>query len=89
MAFLYGYTLKTTYFVFFYAYIVPHTVIVGFFSLIVQYWVSKYLLLRRHCRPPKMGGELSHAMTHMLELIPVIIFLGAFLFERDLYEGQV
>ena len=59
---------------------------VGFLAIFIQYWVNKYLLLRRHCRPPRLGGELSHSMSNMLELIPVLMFIGAFIFERDLYE---
>ena len=89
MAFRYGNTLKTIYFVCFYAYIIPHTVVVGLLAIFIQYWINKYLLLRRHCRPPRLGGELSHSMANMLELITVFMFAGAYAFESDLYNGQV
>ena len=85
MAFRYGNTLKTVYLVCFYVYILPHTVLLGVLCIFIQYWINKYVLLRRHSRPPRLGGQLSHAMRNMLELIPICMLAGAYLFEQDLY----
>lgn len=58
---------KTILLTFFYAPLVP----VGFFfslgAIIFEYWVSKYLLLRRHSWPKRLSGELSGIM---IQLIP-------------------
>lgn len=45
---------------------------IGFISMILQYWTDKYLLLRRHCKPPNLGKGLSNNLMNWLSL--AIIF---------------
>jgi hypothetical protein len=41
--------------------------------------------LRRSARPPMLGGALSHELRKHLEYVPILISLGALIFEYDLY----
>lgn len=47
----------------------PITAIVFF----VEYWIDKYILLRRNCRPPNIGKNLN---VVILKFIPIGIFLN-------------
>jgi hypothetical protein len=51
--------MKTFLLAMFYSPILPIVWPVTVLSLIAEYWVSKYLLLRRHSRPETMGNDLD------------------------------
>lgn len=63
---------KTILLTFFYAPLVPVGFIFSLCGIFFEYWVSKYLLLRRHSWPKRLSGELSAVM---IQVIPWAILL--------------
>jgi hypothetical protein len=59
MAKRYSFIMKTVLLAMFYAPMFPVAFPITLFSLILEYWVGKFVLLRRHCRPETMGKELD------------------------------
>lgn len=45
----------------FVAYICPNVIIWNMIIIFADYWLEKYLLLRRHSSPPPISGELFFA----------------------------
>ena len=60
--------MKTVLLSLMYAPLLPIGVLIGIVALGIQYWVSKYMLLRRHRRPVRLSDELDDVM---LRLIPI------------------
>lgn len=42
-------------------------------SFVVEYWVDKYILLRRHCRPETIGKYLD---SNIIKFIPIGVLLN-------------
>ena len=42
-------------------------------SFFIEYWVDKYILLRRNCRPPIIGKNLVNTISRF---IPIGVFLN-------------
>lgn len=57
---------KTILLTFCYGPLVPSGFLLSFVGLILEYWVSKYLLLRRHSWPQRLSGDLSALMIQIL-----------------------
>jgi uncharacterized membrane protein (GlpM family) len=55
-----------------YAPMLPVGLLIGLLGIGFDYWVSKYLLLRRYTRPSRLSASLSNSMMHF---IPVTVFL--------------
>lgn len=55
--------------------IIPLAYPVTAISFFIEYWVNKYVLLRRHSRPEKMGENLNRSM---LQFIPIGGLLNSF-----------
>jgi len=49
-----------------YAPLLPIGLAIGTAALILQYWASKYMLLRRHKRPVRLSDELDEIMLSLL-----------------------
>lgn len=65
---------KTVLLTFCYAPLVPLAFIFGAIAVFNEYWVFKYLLLRRHTWPKKLSGDLAKTMFN---IIPLSILLYA------------
>ncbi|OMJ81749.1 hypothetical protein SteCoe_17745 [Stentor coeruleus] len=74
MAQRYANYMKTLMIIFVFAPIFPIGLLIGFISMTIQYWTDKYLLLRRHSRPPKLGTGLS---DNMIKWMPILTILYA------------
>lgn len=74
MAQRYANYMKTLMIVFVFAPIFPIGLLIGFISMTIQYWTDKYLLLRRHSRPPQLGTGLS---DNMIKWMPILTILYA------------
>lgn len=66
--------IKTYMVTMFYSPLIPLVILIGVIALIVDYWVSKYMLLRIHARPKKHGVEM---FDNLLVWIPRGILLHA------------
>jgi len=51
-----------------YAPVLPFGLVIGFVGTLLQYWVNKYMLLRRHCRPVRLSDELDEVMLQFVPL---------------------
>lgn len=69
MAQRYANYMKTLLIVFVFAPIFPLGLFIGTFSMTLQYWTDKYLLLRRHARPPQLSSKLS---DNIMKWMPVL-----------------
>ncbi|CAK69146.1 unnamed protein product (macronuclear) [Paramecium tetraurelia] len=45
-------------------------------GLLLYYWIQKYLLLRRNCKPPFQSFHLNREMMNLFELSPIILAVG-------------
>lgn len=71
---------------FFYASLVPVISIICLFGVIYQYWLEKYLLLRRYKIPEEIGKEVAVAFTRFLPFCMFLYALGMFIFIGRLSE---
>jgi len=53
--------------------IIPIAYPIAAISFFVEYWVDKYILLRRLCRPENIGKNLNKTISRF---IPVGVFLN-------------
>jgi len=51
-----------------YAPVLPIGLLIGLAAVILQYWVNKYMLLRRHSRPVRLSDELDDMMLQFVAL---------------------
>jgi hypothetical protein len=51
-----------------YAPVLPLGLVIGLVGILLQYWVNKYMLLRRHCRPVRLSDELDEVMLQFIPL---------------------
>ena len=51
-----------------YAPVLPVGLAIGIFAIFFQYWVNKYMLLRRHPRPVRLSDELDEVMLKFIPL---------------------
>ena len=56
-----------------YGAIIPVAFPIAAISFFVEYWIDKYVLLRRHCRPPIIGKNLDYII---IRCIPIGVFLN-------------
>jgi len=50
----------------FYAFPLPIISVICFFGGIFQYWIEKYLLLRRHKIPEQIGPTMAEVFGNMI-----------------------
>jgi hypothetical protein len=51
-----------------YAPVLPIGLLIGLAAVMLQYWVNKYMLLRRHSRPVRLSDELDDMMLQFVAL---------------------
>jgi hypothetical protein len=85
MSLKYSFVLKATFLSAFYANVIPVGMLFSCGGLIAIYWVDKYLLVRRHCRPRELSKELPEAMADLLEYFLVVFAGGNLIFDRILF----
>ena len=68
-----AYFMKTYLLVMVYGSIMPIAFPIAAISFLVEYWIDKYILLRRNCRPPNIGRNLVETMS---QFIPIGVFLN-------------
>lgn len=51
-----------------YAPVLPLGLVLGVGAVLLQYWVAKYMLLRRHSRPVRLSDELDEVMLQFIAL---------------------
>ena len=73
MAIRLAYFMKSYLLVMVYGSIIPIAFPITLVSFFVEYWIDKYLLLRRNCRPPISGKNLIKIISRF---IPVGVFLN-------------
>jgi cellobiose-specific phosphotransferase system component IIC len=76
-----------------YSHILPVLPLIGFFGTIYQYWIEKYVLLKRHKIPEVVGATISKFFSNMIPYALVIYSLSIFyqtmkLSDYDNYHGQ-
>jgi hypothetical protein len=71
MAQRYATVMKTFIVTLVYAPLLPAGLLISFMGVTIEYFVDKYLLLRRHSRPNRLSSDLANVMTTM---IPWAIF---------------
>lgn len=57
---------KTILLTFCYAPLLPSAFLISGIGILIEYWLSKYLLLRRHSWPKRLSGNLSKVMIQVL-----------------------
>ena len=65
----------------FFSYILPLGPFITAVFLAIQYWVDKYLILRRFKKPQGLGKELSLNLAETLEAGVVLLVAGSMLFK--------
>ncbi|EAR99642.2 transmembrane protein, putative (macronuclear) [Tetrahymena thermophila SB210] len=58
----------------FVGYLCPNIIFWNFLMIIADYWLEKYLLLRRHASPPAISGELFFANIKYFNDLYILIF---------------
>jgi hypothetical protein len=78
----YAQITKTIMLAFFYAYLLPLGVLFAIVGLSIQFWVEKYLLLRRDTKPPPVSHELAEEMiSFFVEMMIALLAIGCTIWE--------
>jgi hypothetical protein len=64
----------------YFTHIVPFGYLIYVIALILEYWIEKYMLLRKCKIPPTFSRDITDSYMHGLALIPVIYILGVYKF---------
>ena len=72
-----------------YAPILPVGLAIGIVALGLQYWVSKYMLLRKHRRPIRLSDELDEVMLLLLPYGCAAYAAANFYFFYDLFTAAL
>ncbi|CAD8085698.1 unnamed protein product [Paramecium sonneborni] len=83
----YAYVCKTVWITLFFAPLVPVSLLFCVVGLFFYYWIQKYLLLRRKCRPPLQSSYLNSEMCNIINFSPILLAAGQlwvdFVFESN------
>ena len=88
MAKRYANVTKTMLMTFFYAPILPVSFLISGIALFVEYWVDKYLLLRRHARPNRLSGDLANYMTKTIPWAVLVYSIMNYIYMELLNPGD-
>ncbi|KAL4486015.1 hypothetical protein ABPG72_003949 [Tetrahymena utriculariae] len=70
----------------FVGYLCPDIIFWNFLMIIADYWLEKYLLLRRHASPPAISGELFFANIKYFNDLYILVFaIGCFYWQYMIY----
>ena len=64
----------------FYMPVMPIGIVISIVGLFCDYWMNKYLLLRRYARPNLLGNKLNNSMIEYLEFVPLFMSVGSLVF---------
>ncbi len=78
--------IKSFYVSCFFFYILPIGPFITLLFMLVQYWVDKYLILRRYKKPPRLGKELSLSLAEKLEIGLVLLVAGTMLLKWNIHH---
>ena len=67
-----------------YAPVLPVGLLIGLVAAFLQYWVNKYMLLRRHSRPVHLSDELDEVMLQFIALGCAAYAASTYYFYYDL-----
>ena len=84
MAMLYARTGMLYLLICFYTPLVPGIAIVGAIGIFLQYWIEKYLLLRRHRVPEAMGSAMAKFYSGLIPLGMLLYSIGNSIFVYEL-----
>ncbi|CAD8171332.1 unnamed protein product [Paramecium pentaurelia] len=83
----YAYVCKTVWITLFFAPLVPISLLFCICGFFLYYWIQKYLLLRRKCRPPLQSSHLNSEMCNIINFSPILLAAGQlwvdFVFESN------
>jgi hypothetical protein len=68
--------------------VAPFALLYYITSLVFEYWVQKYLLLRKCKIPPKFSSELSSRFVQSLGILPIIYVLGVYKYTAHFYSNS-
>ena len=63
-----SYVMKTYLLAMLYGPMLPMAYPITAISFFIEYWVDKYILLRRHTRPERMGNSLDKTIIRFLPI---------------------
>ncbi|KAL4436038.1 hypothetical protein ABPG74_022273 [Tetrahymena malaccensis] len=70
----------------FVGYLCPNIIFWNLLMVIADYWLEKYLLLRRHASPPAISGELFFANIKYFNDLYILVFaIGCFYWQYMIY----
>ncbi|CAG9310778.1 unnamed protein product [Blepharisma stoltei] len=58
--------MKTILLTFCYVTIIPEAFLISSAGIVFEYWVNKYMLITRHCRPIRLSGHLTMLMVKFI-----------------------
>jgi len=64
----------------YFAHIVPLSFLIYGVALILEYWIEKYMLLRKCKIPPKFSRDISDSYMHGIAILPAFYVLGVYQF---------
>lgn len=68
--------------------ILPSAILISSAGILFEYWISKYLLLRRHTWPKRLSGELSQIMLHVIPMSVLLYSIMNYVCMRYLNPSQ-
>ena len=72
----------------FYSFPLPIISVLAFFGTVFQYWLEKYLLLRRHRIPEQMGSTMARTFSNSIAYIWFLYGLSLFVFTNIMSDGK-
>ena len=88
MAKNYANTVKTLLLTVVFTPLLPTALFISLAGLVIDYWVSKYLLLRRHSWPKRLSGELPRVMIHFIPLAVLLYSIMNYICMRYLNPDE-
>ena len=71
----------------FYSFPLPIMPVLAFFGTVFQYWLEKYLLLRRHRIPEQMGSMMAKTLSNSIPYVCFLYGLSLFVFTNIMSNG--
>ena len=62
----------------YFTHVLPFGYLIYVSAIIVEYWIQKYMLLRKCKIPPTFSRDIADSYMHGLALLPLIYILGVY-----------
>ena len=72
----------------FYCFPLPIMPVLAFFGTAFQYWIEKYLLLRRHRFPEQMGSMMAKTLSNSIPYVCLLYTLSLFVFSFVMSDNK-